>query len=1337
MKRISILALIATLSILTGLRSNADVPHMLPRPIHPKVVLGCNGESSALIVAPQKGPFAEVGREIQGIIHEATGVTIPICSPENVTDERGLLLTPEAKKKNLVFVGNLSVNPALLEPYMRRMFVADEDDPGSGRFKIVTHPNPWGTGVGLVLIGASDAEGMGKALKEFRRIAREHAKPGELILERVILPGPDPLRDAVRSYWKRMARPKNEDMIQGFKRAKSMHLGYYIARKLFEFTLITDLGYLTEKEVNDIENEVLENVLMIPEKVWWYRSGEGSVGTRHELFKNPRLYLAVEHLLKVGRPNAEARRRLERMAKSIREYMHYVVTKAYHPDFEGEFEDGQAWQTVVWFALVEGDWDYFKSGRAREAALYYLLQTDNLGCLAGHVPYGGLTDLYAKTTARNAIRAATWWYQDGRFKWLLEHMPFTREYPYGFPLRLPLGDIKPERPSEWSGVTWLSISPHSYTQALNDENRGRLGISRDRTVELLVFREGFSPDDQYLCLDGFHNPGPPLGINCVLRYVDRGKLFLVAHTGKEGNYYKSGVVVSRGIRTEPDPWGVELVAAANLPHIGLTATSVPRTNGCDWKRCIFWKRGEYFLFIDEVKAREPGQYSLTATWRTCSPAELKDEGWMQRQGDVTFWLKPAFNLNQQARRADEGEYQGELVPYLLRQFIQFHPEKEEERTSFQNILYATGSGDERDFTARRVSPTACIARGVRKQGGKEEKELAIMGLGDGSMPNVPLKTDAALFYVSPERVAIADGTFLQWKDARIISRNETGDEEVEISDDHLKGIIRNDLESLWRRIERERERCGGAIALRAEVGIEIEPQIKWRFDGFRPHLQRVIPTDVEKSPDGRIWTYRFDREVKLAEVIVGEPPIGAIPEPKAFGRSFEEVVVEFSSDGFKEDIRTAPSQPKSSYRILGPRGKSYFYVQNLLIFPGGRCKAVRVRLVKWRKNPNVKPFIDLVELYSTKRERAEICRLFTSDLNGDGRREVIALTKDNQLVVLNDEGEKLWEYTFRHKVISLEALDVDEDGLREILACDAASYLYRFAPDGSLEGKMHLSTSEDFYEDFFRFNRAYSMGLWHPQTGELPALILGTYQSIAWITSDDQIIWRPSGEEFKLPTQSGYLWHGLVYWEKVLPNGIDLNGDGTEDQAFMSYGWGGARPSVIFFDGARRDAMAEYGIPNGRPIGLEVIHLPDGHRAILAINEFHLGLYSTEGAKELWRVRFDTPAAAYAVVYEGNHPIIYVAKRDGLVMSFDMNGRVIGRRLLSPELTALAPIRIGSSTYLMVASNRGITILSTALRITASYRWGGASKLAVPNDTTVLEACNGEITSLAFIPAAK
>ena len=121
-----------------------------------------------------------------------------------------------------------------------------------------------------------------------------------------------------------------------------------------------------------------------------------------------------------------------------------------------------------------------------------------------------------------------------------------------------------------------------------------------------------------------------------------------------------------------------------------------------------------------------------------------------------------------------------------------------------------------------------------------------------------------------------------------------------------------------------------------------------------------------------------------------------------------------------------------------------------------------------------------------------------------------------------------------------------------------------------------------------------------------------------------------------------YVWRGLVYWEKTLPGGLDLNGDGVEDHVFIGRAWS-AKPAVMFFDGAKYDALAEYEIPNGRTLGLEIVRRDGKKTAILAVTEFHLGLYSTEGAQELWRVRFDTPAAGYTMVSTDAEPLICVA----------------------------------------------------------------------------------------------
>jgi hypothetical protein len=102
---------------------------------------------------------------------------------------------------------------------------------------------------------------------------------------------------------------------------------------------------------------------------------------------------------------------------------------------------------------------------------------------------------------------------------------------------------------------------------------------------------------------------------------------------------------------------------------------------------------------------------------------LTDAGWTQTQGNETFWLKPSFRLDQRAGKAPSLEYQNEIVPYLLRQSIPFSAGRKGAQTSFQNLIYATGPGDEQSFDARRISPTACLVRGTRTREGDTATEL--------------------------------------------------------------------------------------------------------------------------------------------------------------------------------------------------------------------------------------------------------------------------------------------------------------------------------------------------------------------------------------------------------------------------------------------------------------------------------------------------------------------------------------------------------------------------------------------------------------------------------------
>ncbi|MFQ5808722.1 MAG: hypothetical protein ACE5JM_03795, partial [Armatimonadota bacterium] len=1033
-------AVVIAASVIAG-RAAAQTPtaRMLPRELHPDTVIVARGQPRAAIVAPREGEYAAAATRCRAIVEEATGVRLPIQPPAAVTDERGLLLSDDAKQTSLIFVGHIGVSPALLEPYLRRWLVADDASPAPGEFLIETRPNPWGAGHGYLLVGASDAGGMGRAIQAFEQLVQERGRRGELVLPRVVLPGPDPLQKTAER-WRRLARPKDEDWLKGFKQSSAMHLGYNVGRELHDFTLISELGYLSPDEVNDIENEVLENILMIPEKVWWYAEGGGSVRGRHEMFKNPRLYLACEHLLRVGRPNEAARAKLKELMRGPREYMRYAVTTAYRSDHEGTEAD-HAWQSAIWFALLMRDWEYFESGLARQAAMYGLLETDNLGGLAGHIAYGGVANLAAASTVRNVIRAAAWWYRDGRFRWLLDNLPLSDGYRYGFPIRLPIGEVEPREPTEWLGLQWLPVSEHSYSSSRDSGDWLQPDLAREDTVDLLAFREGYGRDDQYLCIDGFQNHFHPLGLNSVLRYVDRGKLFLVAHTDKQGNYYKSGVVVSQGVRAQPQPWGVLRRAGASLSHVGLAATLCPQNNGCDWTRYVFWRRGQYFLFMDDGVARQPGRFNLPATWRAAAPAQLgadasqrsqrdvssfiepttparlTDDGWQQSQGDVSFFVKSAFPLDQRASRGRAEQYQNEVIPDLLRQTLRLDAADAGDRAAFHNLLYATGPGDEQSFSARRLTATSCIVRGNRTLNGRTTEELALLGLGGEGVAPRPVQTDATMFYISPEQVALANGSVLKLGDELLASSPEKRDLEADVprlARDH----VARTLSALW-------ERGSAKQPAARRLPRRVQPRTQWAFDDLRGHPRAVEPTWVEASPEAGTWTYRFPEPVNLAEVLVGE------------GRSapIKSAVVEFSNDDFAADVRVT-SNPEHSSRIHGPYGKSFFATQQLLRCSGRRAQSVRVRVSEWanKARGDTPQEIGFVEFYSAERDPAYITRLIACELDGESdARQLLVQTRDNQLVLLDGAGRRRWARQLEHNLMSLAALDVDGDGRREVV----------------------------------------------------------------------------------------------------------------------------------------------------------------------------------------------------------------------------------------------------------------------------------------------------------------
>jgi len=66
--------------------------------------------------------------------------------------------------------------------------------------------------------------------------------------------------------------------------------------------------------------------------------------------------------------------------------------------------------------------------------------------------------------------------------------------------------------------------------------------------------------------------------------------------------------------------------------------------------------------------------------------------------------------------------------------------------------------------------------------------------------------------------------------------------------------------------------------------------------------------------------------------------------------------------------------------------------------------------------------------------REAINDIHISDLNGDGKREIIAASYDNHIHLISHNGSKIWKYNAKCAVFSVYAGDIDNDGCDEILA---------------------------------------------------------------------------------------------------------------------------------------------------------------------------------------------------------------------------------------------------------------------------------------------------------------
>jgi hypothetical protein len=150
----------------------------------------------ALIVTGASDAHREVAAQIADEIRERTGAVVQVVADHDPDD----MLSSD---RPLIVLGNFADNPTIERLYYHWYTIVDARFPGPGGYFLQTVHDPYGSGQNVVVVGASDDEGLARAATEF--VAREaYMRLAEWDYgERLIIPAGWPQHFALGNYGSR------------------------------------------------------------------------------------------------------------------------------------------------------------------------------------------------------------------------------------------------------------------------------------------------------------------------------------------------------------------------------------------------------------------------------------------------------------------------------------------------------------------------------------------------------------------------------------------------------------------------------------------------------------------------------------------------------------------------------------------------------------------------------------------------------------------------------------------------------------------------------------------------------------------------------------------------------------------------------------------------------------------------------------------------------------------------------------------------------------------------------------------------------------------------------
>ncbi len=1024
-------------------------------------------DATTLIIYPDLGDDGrEMALELAAALRARHGVRADVLAADSVP--AGVYA-----ERSVVVLGNILTNPEMLWLYANGHTFVDAAYPGGDGYVIHQAYDPVGAGRNVLAIGGSSEAGLRRGLTRFNRELGRLVEPSwhaSLIVEStldVVTHPPDELdaesferlhADALQrmeqgGMWNEImaaihaaqhyALTGREAYLQQYHARVLAHqdftatgkdqfyggLEFWLPGYIQAFACAEHSGYWTDEGRRRTVEFLLQLMeILITRYGTWVHWPDGAPRPRwnHETYP-AMAYFQMSEYLRRCYPGAEQIEPWAAVAaRVLGDQTHFprgtdeaYLYLPYSPSH------------AVRYALATREHGIFTSGTATELARLLQMITDNTGrCLGAGAQEHKDIVYYCLLPVATALR-------DGRFLAVNSKTRLAAERPtelredYGpfmgrfAEFRPPLEPIEPELET---AVDVFPMDAGLY-RLTNTERIGAyppvtpVAVPLEKAFDKLVFRSGYSSDQQYLLLDGFgRGRHLRMDTNAIIRFTDNDRIFIVEsdtdrHVAEK--FHNTLTIIRDGRGSTHVPPYAELQAAVDLPHTGFSRTEIAPYDSVNWTRNIIWLKETMFVVLDVVEARADGEYSLRCHWnglgkasidgasllleqqgQSCAITHAGDPGWtVVPDADAAQWLwddyPHADSVIQRARQTravtlDEGQ-----------------------RTCIGNVIHTFASDQPVDVSCVPAGDGAVLVN---------RDHRPVLAFADAECLPPPLDVDALMGLIDEERIALAGVRSLGVDGRVLLEASAPVDVELDLvgaAATFARGCVAQvRLEGIPEPIEL------------TGLGVRVDWAALSRLPTtVRRSLRQLDTTPGDTSTSVAQWP-------TLAAATVVETDLERAPTCCLFGppgTPLEGAVIVGDKTGGEALRLDADGSVHSLWRIESAAAPTAVVwaagdsAENGLVVFGavdGTVTAVTADGdVAWSHR-----------MKAARGSERRVASMAAGDVTGDGLDEIAVGSESWSTYLLGHDGSLLWERpAYAHMITCLDMADINGDGRAEVL----------------------------------------------------------------------------------------------------------------------------------------------------------------------------------------------------------------------------------------------------------------------------------------------------------------